>query len=136
MFGIIICSHADLCIGLKSSVEMIVGKQDMLAALPFYEDTPLEDYARQIKDELDKMSPLQCVLVTDLANATPYNCVLSQIYQTNHYVLSGASLPMMLMLMTKRQDDQMSLEDLCSEIVVKAKEFVTKTDAITFFGEE
>ena len=40
MFGIIICSHADLCKGLKSSVEMIVGKQELLVALPFYEDTP------------------------------------------------------------------------------------------------
>lgn len=136
MFGIIICSHADLCIGLQSSIEMIVGKQNMLVALPFYENTPLEEYSQQIKDQIDKMSPSQCVIVTDLANATPYNCALSQIYQTNHYILSGASLPMMLMLITKRADDQISLEELCNEIVMNSKEFVSKTNSIEFFGEE
>lgn len=135
MFGIIICSHADLCKGLKSSIEMIVGKQDMLVALPFYEDTPLEDYSQQIKNELDKMAPSQCVLVTDLAHATPYNCALSQIYQTNHFILSGASLPMMLVLITSRQNNQISLEALCDEIVKSSKEFVSKTNSIEFFGE-
>lgn len=136
MFGIIICSHSDLCIGLKLSIEMIVGKQDMLVALPFYEDIPLEEYSQQIKSEIDKMAPFQCVLVTDLANATPYNCALSQIYQTNHYILSGASLPMMLMLITKRQENCISLEVLCNEIVMNSKEFVNKTNSIEFFGEE
>ena len=135
MFGIIICSHADLCKGLKSSVEMIVGKQEFLVALPFYEDTPLEEYSQQIKDEIDKMAPLQCVIVTDLANATPYNSALSQIFHTNHVILSGASLPMMLILITKRLDDQVSLEEVCNEIVMNCKEFVSKTNSVEFFGE-
>ncbi len=135
MFGIIICSHADLCTGLKSSVEMIVGKQELLAACPFYEDTSLEEYSLQIKDEIDKMSPSQCVIVTDLPNATPYNCALSQIYHTNHVILSGASLPMLLILVTKRQDDQVLLEEVCNEILASSKEFVSKTSSIEFFGE-
>lgn len=135
MFGIIICSHADLCTGLKSSIEMIAGKQDLLTALPFYENMTLEEYSQRIKDEIDRMSAYQCVLVTDLTNATPYNCALSQIYHTNHYILSGASLPMMLMLITKRQDNQLSLEDLCNEVVASSGTFVSKTNSVDFFGE-
>lgn len=133
MVGIILCSHADFCVGIKNSVEMISGAQENLVAVPFDGNTQLEDYGAQIKAEVDKMED-GCIILCDIQNGTPYNASLMAIAYTDNIIISGMSLPMLLTLVISRNQEGITVEELANSVINQKDDFVAKICSKDIFG--
>lgn len=115
MIGIVIGTHSTFAQGLKASSEMVAGPQENLDALCFMGDVDLMELGNQMKELGDKYED-GCIYVVDLQNATPFNAALLAIAGSENVVLSGASLPMMLELLTLRNGWEGTCEELAKEI--------------------
>lgn len=122
MIGIAICTHSDFAKGLKNAIEMIAGVQQDFTDFCFFGDEQLMEYGERIKEETKNFE--SCIYVTDLVNATPFNASLIAIAETKNVVLTGASLPLVLELVIRRQGYENEAEDLAREVVESSKEYV------------
>ena len=123
MIGIVICTHSDFASGLKNACEMIAGPQENLDAICFDGQEDLMDLGNRIKEVGDKNE--ECIYVVDLVNATPFNASLIAIAGTDNVVLSGASIPMMIELLIRRNGFEGSAEELAKEIVNSSSDYVS-----------
>lgn len=123
MIGIVICTHSDFASGLKNACEMIAGPQENLDAICFDGQEDLMDLGNRIKEVGDKNE--ECIYVVDLVNATPFNASLIAIAGTDNVVLSGASIPMMIELLIRRNGFEGSSEELAKEIVNSSSDYVS-----------
>lgn len=73
MLGILAVSHGDLAEGIKSSCEMIAGKQDNLHTLALTEEG-VASFAERLRKLLDEMKEKyqHIMILADLLNATPF----------------------------------------------------------------
>lgn len=123
MIGIVITTHSTFAQGLKASCEMIAGAQENLEAVCFMGDTELLELGEQLKT-LGEQYEDGCIYVVDLLNATPFNASLLAIAGTENVVLAGASLPMLLELVTMRVGYEGTCEELAKEIKVSSADYV------------
>ncbi|MEG0240416.1 PTS sugar transporter subunit IIA [Anaerorhabdus sp.] len=133
MIGIAICTHSDFAKGLKNAIEMIAGEQQDFLDFCFFGDEQLMEYGERIKEGTNQFE--SCIYVTDLVNATPFNASLIAIAGTENVVLTGASLPLVLELVIRRQGYENKAEDLAREIVESSKEYVELKCSKDIFGE-
>lgn len=123
MIGIVICTHSNFASGLKDACEMIAGKQENFEAIGFMGDEGLMELGERIKEVSQNFS--ECIYVVDMLNATPFNASLIAIANTENVILAGASLPMMIELLIKRNGYEGSCEDLAKEIVESRDDYVS-----------
>lgn len=133
MIGIAICTHSDFAKGLKNAIEMIAGVQQDFTDFCFFGDEQLMEYGERIKEETKNFE--SCIYVTDLVNATPFNASLIAIAETKNVVLTGASLPLVLELVIRRQGYENEAEDLAREVVESSKEYVELKCSRDIFGK-
>lgn len=103
MLGIVIATHGTLSDGLKDAAEVIMGSITNIATVNLNQGEDIQNLGVQIKNSIEEVSKGQGVIVlVDLMSASPYNQSLLVInslpaeLQEKTYVLSGASLPMLL----------------------------------------
>ncbi len=132
MLGIVITTHSNFAEGLKAACEMIAGPQEALDAVCFMGDEELLELGERIKSIGQKYTD-GCIYVVDLLNATPFNASLLAIAGTENVVLAGASLPMMLELLTMRVGFEGTCEDLAKEIKGSSVEYVEVKHARDIF---
>jgi mannose/fructose/sorbose-specific phosphotransferase system IIA component len=125
MVGIVLCSHSNFAQGLKDAVEMIAGPQEKLEAIGFDECTDLVDLSEQIK-EISSQFTHGCIYVCDIINGTPFNACALAIAGTDNVILTGASIPMLIELVIKRQDGGLSINDLADSVVDSSASYVSK----------
>lgn len=70
---VILLGHGKGCIGMKQSVEMIIGRQENLVAFPLKDNCSVTDYAQEIKDFLLSKKGDNFVLLADIKGGTPGN---------------------------------------------------------------
>lgn len=134
MVGLAICTHSDFATGLKNAIEMIAGKQESFEAFCFFADEQLIEYGERIKERTSEFE--SCIYITDLVNATPFNAALIAIAGSTNVVLTGASLPLVLELVIKRQGYNGGAENLAKEILESCKEYVELKCSRDVFGTE
>ncbi len=122
MIGIAICTHADFAQGLKNACEMIAGKQENLKAFCFDGDEEITEFGNRINEQTKEFSD-GCVYVTDILNATPFNAALMAVAYTQNVILCGASLPMVLELVIKRNGYEGTARDLAKEIMASSGDY-------------
>lgn len=106
MIKIILASHGDFCLGLKQTAEMIAGKIDDLEIESFRPGQDPEDYKTQFEKviiENGKTTPI--LVLVDLKGGTPYNTAMYLSQSYNLRVITGVNLPMLLSLVTTRNDN-------------------------------
>ena len=131
MIEIVLCSHATLAQGLKEAGEMIAGPQTQLEAVCFGGDEDLMELSERIKAE--SHGSAEVIYVCDLLNGTPFNACALAIAGTSHLILTGASLPMLIELLIKRNVID-SAEELVESILESHGEYVSSRSARDFFG--
>lgn len=124
MIGVVICTHSNFAQGLKDACEMIAGKQENFEAIGFMGDEDLMELGERIKTVGEKFED-GCIYVVDLLNATPFNASLIAIAQTENVIISGASLPLVIELLIKRNGYEKSCEELAREIEQSSSEYVS-----------
>ncbi len=135
MVGIVVCTHSDFATGICHSLEMIAGKQTHLTAVPFDGTSDLQTLSDQIKEALEAAGEASIVAV-DLANATPYNAALMAIAYTDHRILSGVSLPMLLELVIGRGMEGADAKTLCAQVMASKDAYVQQIASQDVFSDE
>lgn len=96
MDNILLVSHGKMAEGVKSSVEMIIGKQPNLYTISLTEEG---DNIQFENDLQERMKTLQgtVLIIADLLGGTPCNVVLKNyMEQSTVSILAGMSLPLVI----------------------------------------
>ena len=132
MIGIIICTHSNLASGLKDASEMLAGKQEKLEAIGFNGDEDLVSLSTKLR-KISEENEEGTIFVCDILNGTPFNACALTISGTEDVILTGASLPMLIELIIKRNRQQ-SCSELADSIVASSLSYIDKKVSKDIFG--
>jgi len=104
MIGIIITGHGKIASGLKSSIELIAGKQEKLEAVDFIEGDSIEDLHRKIKGAVDVLNSEEGIIFfTDIIGGSPFKTsVMISREIKNSEVIAGTNLPAVINILFDR----------------------------------
>ncbi|GAA0105680.1 PTS sugar transporter subunit IIA [Paraclostridium sordellii] len=94
---IIITGHGNFATGLKSSLDLIVGKYDFIKSIDFTELKTPKDLKCEIESEVIKSENEKIYIFTDLAGGTPFKVSMELALENkNVEVFCGTNLPMLV----------------------------------------
>jgi mannose PTS system EIIA component len=104
MIGVLIVTHGDIGTSLLTSASQILGEpQAQVATLSVWRADDIDDLVLRARDLLESLDSGDGVLVlTDIFGATPGNVVSRLLEDGRIEGVSGASLPMLLRVLTAR----------------------------------
>ena len=109
MIGVLIVTHQDLAQALLSVVDLIMGRQDSMAAVSLDPTLPPETSIEQIKQGLAQVNNGDGVVIfTDMLGGTPSNLSLSFLQEGKVEVVTGVNLPMLMKLAHLREGRNLS----------------------------
>jgi len=132
MFKIIVFTHGDLAKCLKETAELISGSNDNVEffGVPLGCDTGA--VLRQVSNSIRtaENSGDNVLVFTDLFFGTPFNLLLSITGSHKFGHITGVNLPILLEAMAMQDQNELSFEDLISDLVSKGKEAVVNCQKI------
>jgi PTS system ascorbate-specific IIA component len=104
MIGVLIVSHGDIGTSLLTSANQILGgTQQQVATLSVWRADEIDDLVLRARELIESLDAGDGVLVlTDIFGATPGNVVSRLLEDGRIEGVSGASLPMLLRVLTSR----------------------------------
>jgi PTS system ascorbate-specific IIA component len=104
MIGVLIVTHGDIGTSLLTSANQILGtEQKQVATLSVWRADDLDDLVLRARELMESLDSGDGVLVlTDIFGATPGNVVSRLLQDGRIEGVSGASLPMLLRVLTGR----------------------------------
>lgn len=118
MIPIIIAAHGKLAGELLNSAEMIFGKQENIETILFVPGENTEDLKIKYREKLEHFKDSKEVLIiVDLFGGSPYNAAFEiAIINEDIDILTGASLPMLLEVLSIRDDENIRIQDIIKTI--------------------
>lgn len=124
MVGLVVASHGEFCVGLKSSTEMIAGEIAQCVSVPLFPGEDPEAYGEKIAKAIDAQDTGAGVLVlVDLRGGTPFNQSLMLSREKNIQIIIGANLPMLLVAALNRTEE-VTLDDLAQTVMNDGKDAI------------
>ena len=108
MYHIIVMTHGQFAIGIKDTVEMILGKQSHIDFVKFAPGETCEAFREKALRAFCEVPENEPVLIlTDLYGGTPNNTAteLKIQYGTRVEVVSGINLPMLMAALSYQNED-------------------------------
>jgi len=104
MIGVLIVTHGDIGTSLLTSANQILGgAQEQVATLSVWRADDIDDLVLRARELIEALDAGDGVLVlTDIFGATPGNVVSRLLQDGRIEGVSGASLPMLLRVLTGR----------------------------------
>ena len=104
MIGVLIVTHGDIGTSLLASANQILGTpQQQVATLSVWRADDVDDLVLRARELIESLDSGDGVLVlTDIFGATPGNVVSRLLQDGRIEGVSGASLPMLLRVLTSR----------------------------------
>jgi PTS system ascorbate-specific IIA component len=104
MIGVLIVTHGDIGTSLLTSASQILGApQQQVATLSVWRGDDVDDLVLRAREQIEILDAGDGVLVlTDIFGATPGNVVSRLLEDGRIEGVSGASLPMLLRVLTGR----------------------------------
>lgn len=99
MRQVILASHGSLASGMLGTIEMILGKQENLAAYSLNPDGQTADLLNRIKQKIKESQAEETIIVTDLIGGSVHTALTSLVGQTGIHLLSGMNLSLLLELL-------------------------------------
>ncbi|HVB22565.1 MAG TPA: PTS mannose transporter subunit IIC [Ktedonobacteraceae bacterium] len=123
MIGIVLVSHGPLAEGLKGAAEMIVGPQECFLAVGMDPAADLDRLRAQIEAAVAEVASdgMDALVLVDLMGGSPANAS-AYLATGGTPVICGASLPMLLEVLTSRE--HASAEELAGIALQAGKEGV------------
>ncbi len=116
-------SHGEYVQAMIRSAELIVGEQENVTAFGFNLGDSVDQLRESIADELKRVQRNNDVLVlTDMFSGSPFNAVSSLMQEYYFHHITGINLPLLLEILMAR--DEASIEELCGNVMEKAKDTV------------
>lgn len=98
--NILICTHGEAGKELINSVEMIMGPQTNVFAIPFYSDESADDIIRKYEEIVKDSLSSNFLILTDIFGGSPFNAAVSLVLnkedEENIEVVTGVNIPMLL----------------------------------------
>jgi PTS system mannose-specific IIA component len=113
MVGVVIVTHGQFGNHLLEAAQTILGPQEQCAHVAVEGTEDVDGILGQIKNAVKKMDTGQGVIIlTDMFGGTPSNISLSLLQAGKVEVLTGANLPMLLRILSMREQElsQLALE--------------------------
>jgi PTS system mannose-specific IIA component len=128
VLGIVVVTHGQLANELVSAAEMIVGEIPNINAVSIgWQESP-EEADREIKDALARVDQGKgVVLLTDMFGGTPSNVSLTFLEKDKVEVVTGVNLPMLIKLVSLREQEKHSLLEIARLTCAQGKESIYQT---------
>ncbi len=130
MIPIILVTHGPLAQSIIESSEMLVGKNEKLAAISLNPGDNFESFQQEIISEAKALDEgAGVLLLVDLLGGSPYNAAARSLSQENIECLAGLNLSMLLTALDQREYcDLKQLTKVCSDAaisnIVDVREFL------------
>lgn len=99
---IILVSHGKLALGMKDTLQLIVGPRNDVTAYEAYEDGKGDKFIGQIKKLVSENANEKFVVITDVLGGSVNNEMTSLLKENrNIYLITGMNLPLVITLATK-----------------------------------
>ena len=124
MIGIIIVTHGNLALELKSAMEHILGVQKNIEIICISSDDDLDERKNDIKGSIKKIDNNNgIVMLTDMFGGTPSNLAISFLKTGKIEIISGVNLPMLVKLIGLR--DSNDLNEVAQETKNSAQKYIS-----------
>lgn len=115
---LLVITHGDFGTELIKSVEMIMGKQEMIVSLGLHPGESVDDLREQahnILKEHDKAG-YETIILCDLLGGSPSNVALSCLAQGSYKLIMGVSMPLLIELIQNLRDIE-DVQTLCEDAI-------------------
>ncbi|MDC0184580.1 PTS sugar transporter subunit IIA [Rhodobiaceae bacterium] len=124
MIGIIIVTHGNLALELKSAMEHILGIQKNIEIISIKPDDDLEIKKSALEESIKKVDEENGVIIlTDMFGGTPSNLAISLLKIRKVEIISGVNLPMLIKLIGLR--DSNDLQKVATESKESAQKYIS-----------
>tara|TARA_B110000881_G_C18168870_1_gene314348 strand:+ start:93 stop:500 length:408 start_codon:yes stop_codon:yes gene_type:complete len=124
MIGIIIVTHGNLALELKSAMEHILGVQKNIEIICISSDDDLDERKNDIEGSIKKIDNNNgIVMLTDMFGGTPSNLAISFLKTGKIEIISGVNLPMLVKLIGLR--DSNDLNGVAQETKDSAQKYIS-----------
>ena len=124
MIGIIIVTHGNLALELKSAMEHILGIQKNIEIISIKPDDDLEIKKSALEESIKKVDEENGVIIlTDMFGGAPSNLAISLLKIGKVEIISGVNLPMLIKLIGLRDSD--NLQKVATESKESAQKYIS-----------
>ena len=124
MIGIIIITHGNLALELKSAMEYILGIQKNIEIISIKSDDDLEIKKADLEEVIEKVNEnIGTIILTDMFGGTPSNLAISFLEVGKVEIISGVNLPMLVKLIGLR--DSNDLQKVAQESKESAQKYIS-----------
>ena len=124
MIGIIIVTHGNLALELKSAMEHILGIQKNIEIISIKPDDDLEIKKSALEESIKKVDEENGVIIlTDMFGGTPSNLAISLLKIGKVEIISGVNLPMLIKLVGLR--DSNDIQKVATESKESAQKYIS-----------
>ena len=124
MIGIIIVTHGNLALELKSAMEHILGVQKNIEIICISSDDDLDERKNDIQVSIKKIDNNNgIIMLTDMFGGTPSNLAISSLKTGKIEIISGVNLPMLVKLIGLR--DSNDLNEVAQETKNSAQKYIS-----------
>ncbi len=124
MIGIIIVTHGNLALELKSAMEHILGIQKNIEIISIKPDDDLEIKKSTLEESIKKVDEENGVIIlTDMFGGTPSNLAISLLKIGKIEIISGVNLPMLIKLIGLR--DSNDIQKVATESKESAQKYIS-----------
>ncbi len=129
MITVILVSHGGMAKGMVESTTMLIGEQPDLTSITFEPEDGVEDLTAKVEEKLkEALAVGEAIVMTDIPNGTPFNCVsrLMEHYRFRH--MTGMNLPMVIDVVSQLGEDA-SAAGLCEGTLTPSREAMIDVNA-------
>ena len=135
MIGLIIITHGNLALELKSAMEHIIGSQADIEIFCINPDDDIDIQKNNIQKTIKEINKGNgIIMLTDMFGGTPSNLALGFLDPGKIEVLSGVNLPMLIKIGQLR--DNTNLLEVVKEGKIAAQKYISIASEILSESDE
>ena len=135
MIGLIIITHGNLALELKSAMEHIIGSQTDIEIFCINPDDDIDIQKNNIQNTIKEINKGNgIIMLTDMFGGTPSNLALGFLEPGKIEVLSGVNLPMLIKIGQLR--DNKKLLEVVKEGKIAAQKYISIASEILSENDE
>ena len=135
MIGLIIITHGNLALELKSAMEHIIGSQADIEIFCINPDDDIDIQKNNIQNTIKEINKGNgIIMLTDMFGGTPSNLALGFLEPGKIEVLSGVNLPMLIKIGQLR--DNTNLLEVVKEGKTAAQKYISIASEILSENDE
>lgn len=118
---VVLVSHGDQSKGMLNTVQMLLGPQENIAAYSLYPESTVDDFAAQLRKEVETYGAENIVFLSELKQGSPFNALVSLTRDYDIYHITGTNMATLMGIIIDRDDEDATAESLCAAAMESAE---------------